>query len=176
MGHWRGDSRSGVDAHRPVAMPNVTSVISRAIRKRIDWHRIGIAIGVLIVVLAAFVLFQLLRDIDVDKVVAALQAKSISDVVIASAFVAIGYAALTLYDFFALRTIGRDAVPYHVAALTGFTAYTFGHNFGATVVTAGLIRLRIYSAWGLSVIDIVKIAFITGLTFWLGNAFVLGLA
>src|SRR5206468_11963351 len=70
--------------------------------------------------------------------------------------------------------ISRDAVPYRVAALTGFTAYTFGHNFGATVVTAGLIRLRIYSAWGLSVIDIVKIAFITGLTFWLGNAFVLG--
>src|SRR5262249_23997862 len=37
-----------------------------------------------------------------------------------------------------------------------------------------LIRLRIYSAWGLSVVDIAKIAFITGLTFWLGNAFVLG--
>src|SRR5262245_12779918 len=33
---------------------------------------------------------------------------------------------------------------------------------------------RIYSAWGLNVIDIAKIAFITGLTFWLGNAFVLG--
>jgi glycosyltransferase 2 family protein len=155
-------------------MPNVTGVISRAIRKRFDWNRIGIAVGVLMVILAAFVLFQLLRDIDADKVVAALQAKSIRDVLIASGFVAIGYAALTLYDFFALRTISRDAVPYRVAALTGFTAYTFGHNFGATVVTAGLIRLRIYSAWGLSVIDIVKIAFITGLTFWLGNAFVLG--
>jgi hypothetical protein len=144
-------------------MPNVTGVISRAIRKRFDWNRIGIAVGVLIVILAAFVLFQLLRDIDADKVVAALQAKSIRDVLIASGFVAIGYATLTLYDFFALRTIGRDAVPYRVAALTGFTAYTFGHNFGATVVTAGLIRLRIYSAWGLSVIDIVKIAFFTGL-------------
>src|SRR5262249_5913446 len=93
---------------------------------------------------------------------------------IGSVFVAIGYAALTFYDFFALRTIGRDAVPYRVAALTGFIAYTFGHNFGATVVTAGLVRLRIYSAWGLSVVDIAKIAFITGLTFWLGNAFVLG--
>src|SRR5262245_65401884 len=174
MGHCRDDSPSGVDAHRPVPMPNVTSVISRAIRKRLDWNRIGIAIGVLIVIIAAFVLLQLLRDIDADKVVAALQAKSIRDVAIASVVVAIGYAALTFYDFFALRTIGRDAVPYRVAALTGFTAYTFGHNFGATVLTAGLIRLRIYSAWGLSIVDVAKIAFIAGLTFWLGNAFVLG--
>src|SRR5262249_17248682 len=174
MGHCRDDSPSGVDAHRPVPMPNVTSVISRAIRKRFDWNRIGIAVGMLIVILAAFVLFQLLQDIDADKVVTALQAKSIRDVAIGSVFVAIGYAALTFYDFFALRTIGQDAVPYRVAALTGFIAYTFGHNFGATVVTAGLVRLRIYSAWGLSVVDIAKIAFITGLTFWLGNAFVLG--
>src|SRR5262245_41864929 len=172
MGHCHGDSPSGVDAHRPVPMPNVTSVISRARRKRFDWNRIGIAVGVLIVIIVAFVLLQLLRDIDTDKVVAALQAKSIRDVAIASGFVAIGYTALTFYDFFALRTIGRDAVPYRVAALTGFIAYTFGHNFGATVVTAGLIRMRIYSAWG--VVDIAKIAFITGLTFWLGNAFVLG--
>jgi len=37
-----------------------------------------------------------------------------------------------------------------------------------------VIRLRIYSACGLNIIDIAKIAFITGLTFWLGNAFVLG--
>src|SRR5215471_975873 len=174
MGHCYGDSPSGVDAHRPVPMPNVTSVISRAIRKRVDWNRIGIAIGVLIVVSAAVILFQLLRDIEADKVVAALQAKSIRTVVIATVFVAVGYAALTLYDFFALRTIRQDAVPYRVAALTGFIAYTFGHNFGATVLTASLIRLRIYSAWGLSVVDVAKIAFVTGLTFWLGNAFVLG--
>src|SRR5262249_45684234 len=39
----------------------------------------------------------------------------------------------------------------------------------------GIIRFRIYSAWGLSVVDVAKIAFITGLTFWLGNAFLLGI-
>src|SRR5207302_5036883 len=68
----------------------------------------------------------------------------------------------------------RGAVPYRIAALASFTAYTIGHNLGATVFTAGVIRLRIYSAWGLNIIDIAKIAFVTGLTFWLGNAFVLG--
>jgi glycosyltransferase 2 family protein len=37
-----------------------------------------------------------------------------------------------------------------------------------------VVRLRVYSAWGLNVLDIAKIAFITGMTFWLGNAVVLG--
>jgi glycosyltransferase 2 family protein len=155
-------------------MPNVTRVISRAIRQRLDWNRIGIAIGLLIVAIAAITLAQLLRDIEIDKVVAALRSKSIREILIAGVFVAIGFVALSFYDFFALRTIGRDAVPYRVAAFASFTSYTIGHNLGATVFTAGVIRLRIYSAWGLSVVDIVKIAFVTGLTFWLGNAFVLG--
>ena len=154
-------------------MPNVTSVIARA-RKRLDWTRIGIAISVLMVTIAAVILVRLLRDIDVDKVIVALQAKSIQQISIAGVFVAVGYLAMTFYDFFALRTIGRDAVPYRIAALASFTCYTIGHNLGATVFTAGVIRLRIYSAWGLNIIDIAKIAFITGLTFWLGNAFVLG--
>ena len=154
-------------------MPNVTSVIARA-RKRLDWTRIGIAISVLMVTIAAVILVRLLRDIDVDKVIAALQAKSIQQISIAGIFVAVGYLAMTFYDFFALRTIGRDAVHYRIAALASFTCYTIGHNLGATVFTAGVIRLRIYSAWGLNIIDIAKIAFITGLTFWLGNAFVLG--
>src|SRR5204863_7060145 len=34
---------------------------------------------------------------------------------------------------------------------------------------------RIYSAWGLNAIDVAKICFLAGLTFWLGNAAVLGL-
>ena len=155
-------------------MANVTSVISRAIRERVSWNRIGIAISILIVVIAVAILTQLLHDIEFDKVGAALRAKSAQDIIIAGVFVAIAYIALTFYDFFALRTIGRDAVPYRVAAFTGFTSYTIGHNLGATVLTAGAIRLRIYSAWGLGIIDIAKIAFVTGLTFWLGNAFVLG--
>src|SRR5262249_59058332 len=95
-------------------------------------------------------------------------------IILAGLLVVAGYMTLTFYDYFALRTIGRRQVPYRIAAMSSFTAYTIGHNLGATVFTAGAVRLRIYSAWGLGIIDIAKIAFVTGLTFWLGNAFVLG--
>jgi hypothetical protein len=77
MRDWLRDSPVRVDAHRPESMPNVTSVITRAIRKRLDWNTIGIAISVLIVTIAVVILVRLLRDIDVDKVIDALRAKSI---------------------------------------------------------------------------------------------------
>ncbi len=79
------------------------------------------------------------------------------------------------YDWFALRTIGRKEVPYRIAALTGFTSYSIGHNIGATVFTGGAVRYRIYSYYGLDAIEVAKICFVAGLTFWLGNATVLGL-
>ncbi len=41
--------------------------------------------------------------------------------------------------------------------------------------TGGAIRFRIYSEWGLTAIDVAKICFVSGLTFWLGNLFVLGI-
>jgi glycosyltransferase 2 family protein len=155
-------------------MPNKTSVIARALQERIGWNKIGAAIGLVIVSISAIALYRLLDDVKVDKVISAIRAKSITDILIASVFVALGYVTLTFYEFFALRAIGRNTVPYRIAALASFTSYTIGHNLGATVFTGGLIRLRIYSDWGLSVTDVAKIAFITGLTFWLGNAFVLG--
>ena len=41
--------------------------------------------------------------------------------------------------------------------------------------TGGAVRYRIYSASGLDAIEVAKICFVAGLTFWLGNVAVLGL-
>jgi glycosyltransferase 2 family protein len=157
-------------------LQNTMSAITRAVDAKVGWNRIGIAISLLIIAIAFATLLRLLRDVDFGKVVLALQATVPHTVLIASVFVAAGYATLTCYDFFALRTIGCRQVPYRIAALASFTSYSIGHNLGATVFTGGLVRFRIYSAWGLGVIDVAKMAFVTGLTFWLGNAFVLGLS
>jgi hypothetical protein len=97
------------------------------------------------------------------------------DVMLAAVFVAAGYFTLTFYDLFALRTIGRNEVPYRVAALAAFTSYSIGHNVGASVFTGGAVRYHVYSAWGLSAVEVAKICFIAGFTFWLGNATVLGM-
>jgi uncharacterized membrane protein YbhN (UPF0104 family) len=146
----------------------------RAFQRRNGWHKLGAAIGLVIVAFALLTLFRLLQDIEIEKVILALRLTSLYQIFLAGGFVAASYVTLTFYDYFSLRTISRRDVPYRVAAMASFISYTIGHNLGATVFTAGAIRFRIYSAWGLGVVDVVKIAFVTGLTFWLGNAFVLG--
>ena len=156
-------------------MQDVTSFTAASTRTRNGWHRAGIAISLLIVAAAGVVLFHLLRDIDLPKVLDAIAAKPSRSIAFAAGFVALCYVTLTFYDYFALHTIGHGHVPYRIAALASFTSYSIGHNLGVTMFTAGAVRWRIYSASGLSVIDVAKMAFVTGLTIWLGNTVVLAL-
>ena len=92
----------------------------------------------------------------------------------AAFFVACGYVTLAMYDWFALRTIGARQVPFRIAALAGATT-SIGHGLGAMVFASAAIRFRIYSRFGVSLIDIAKICFIAGLTFCLGNITALGI-
>jgi glycosyltransferase 2 family protein len=173
----------------PQRKPNATGAIAQTVNSRLLTSKlfksklfssrlgrstISAAISLTVVAAASLVLYALLRDADFNKVVATLKAQSIGRIAIAGAFVIAGYITLTFYDYFALHAIGRHKVPYAIAALASFTSFTIGHSLGAAVLTGGLIRLRIYSVWGLTVLDIAKIAFITSMTFWLGNAFLLG--
>lgn len=152
----------------------MTSSIARRINTRLGGGAISAAISLSILVVAAFALYQLLHDVDFGKVAVAIKSQPIKNVAVAGVFVIAGYVALTFYDLFALYAIGRREVPYAIAALASFTSSTIGHNLGAAVLTGGLVRLRIYSVWGLTMVDVAKIAFITSMTFWLGNALLLG--
>jgi uncharacterized membrane protein YbhN (UPF0104 family) len=146
----------------------------RFFEQKIGLHRLGIILSIAIIAVAAVVLYRKLHNMNASKVLTAMATVEYRDVAISALFVALGYLTLTFYDFFALRTIGRSDVPYRVAALAGFTSYSVGHNVGASVFTGGAVRYRIYSAWGLDAIEVAKICFIAGLTFWLGNITVLG--
>ena len=143
--------------------------------RKIGLRKLGVLISLTMITIAAVVLYRILRDIDPDALIDAIDATDWKTFIIAGLFVVAGYLTLTFYDLFALRAIGRPEVPYRVAALAGFTSYAVGHNVGASVFSGGAVRYRIYSNWGLSVIEVTKICFLAGLTFWLGNATVLGL-
>jgi uncharacterized membrane protein YbhN (UPF0104 family) len=147
--------------------------LAKSFDEKVGWSRVGIALSLTIIAIAAMVLYHTLRDINFSEVVEALEKKH--DVATAALFVAAGYFTLTFYDLFALRTLGHAEIPYRIAALAGFTSYAVGHNVGASAFTAGVVRYRIYSAHGLTGIEVAKLCFIAGLTFWLGNATVLGL-
>lgn len=156
-------------------MSSLLRAVARFFHEKIGLHRVGILLSLTIVAVAGFVLYRKLHGIDVNKVLLAMATIEHRNIALAAMFVALGYCTLTFYDLFALRTIGRKEVPYRVAALAGFTSYSIGHNVGASVFTGGAVRYHIYSTWGLNAVEVAKICFIAGLTFWLGNATVLGL-
>jgi glycosyltransferase 2 family protein len=145
------------------------------LRQKQILHRLAVAVSVAVIGIACYVLYHMLRHIDAEEVLEAIKDTEPHQIVLAALFVAAGYFTLTFYDLFAVRAIGRADIPYRINALAAFTSYSIGHNVGASVFTGGAVRYRIYSAWGLNAIDVAKICFLAGLTFWLGNAAVLGL-
>src|SRR5947209_12419622 len=156
-------------------MHGLLTTLGRGFKKWIGWKRLGIAASLLIIAFAVTTLVRTLRGVDTGVILTALTELSPYRIGLAALCVVGAFCTLTFYDFFALRTIGKKHVPYRIASLSSFTSYTIGHNIGATVFTGGAIRFRIYSDYGLSAIDVAKICFLSGLTFWLGNLFVLGI-
>src|SRR5881275_1507689 len=144
------------------------------LRQKQILHKLGVVISITVIGIACYVLYHMLRGIDTNEVIDAIKGTEPRQIALSALFVAAGYFTLTFYDWFAVRAIGHTHVPYRVNALAAFTSYSIGHNVGASVLTGGAVRYRIYSAWGLNAVEVAKICFVAGLTFWLGNAAVLG--
>src|SRR6476646_5815972 len=151
-------------------MHRLLTTLGRGFKEKIGWKRLGIAASPLIIILAVTHLVRTLKGVDTVIILTALTEIAPHRIALAALCVVGAFCTLTFYDFFALRTIGKTHVPYRIAAMSSFTRY----NIGATVFTGGAIRFRIYSDYGLTAIDVAKICFLSGLTFWLGNLFVLG--
>src|ERR1700756_2940119 len=154
-------------------MHGLLTALRRGFKKWIGWKRLGIAASLFIIAFAVTTLVRTLKGVDGGVILTALTEIPTGHIAIAALCVVGAFCTLTFYDFFALRTIGKKHVPYRIAALSSFTSYSIGHNIGATVFTGGAIRFRIYSDYGLSAVDVAKICFLSGLTFWLGTPFVL---
>jgi uncharacterized membrane protein YbhN (UPF0104 family) len=156
-------------------MQGLWTGLRHGFKKWIGWKRLGIAASLFIIAFAITTLVRTLKGVDAAVIFTALTEIPTSHIALAALCVVGAFCTLTFYDFFALRTIGKKHVPYRIAALSSFTSYSIGHNIGATVFTGGAIRFRIYSDYSLNAIDVAKICFLSGLTFWLGNTFVLGI-
>src|SRR6476659_6599033 len=155
-------------------MHRLLTTLGRGFKERIGWKRLGVVASLVIIVLAITTLVRTLKGVDTGVILTALTEISPHHIALAALCVIGAFCTLTFYDFFALRTLGEKHVPYRIAAMSAFASYSIGHNIGATVFTGGAIRFRIYSDYGLNAIDVAKICFLSGLTFWLGNLFVLG--
>ena len=90
----------------------------------------------------------------------------------ALALTLLGYFALTGYDQLSLVYI-RKPIGFARTTFTSFIAYTFSNTLGLPLLTGGSIRLRLYSAWGLSAAEIGQAVAFSATTFFIG---ILGVA
>src|ERR1700744_3997303 len=155
-------------------MHRLLTTLGRGFKERIGWKRLGIAASIVIIALAITTLIRTLKGVDAGVILTALADTKPHYVALAALCVVGSFCTLTFSDLFSLRPMGKKQVPYRIAPMSAFTSYTIGHNIGATVFTGGAIRFRIYSDFGLTAIDVAKVCFLSGLTFWLGNLLVLG--
>ena len=142
----------------------------------VGWRRLGFIVSAGVITVSLVVVYQFLKDLTLADIIAATKKVELRNVALTTLCIFGVFTTLTAYDFFALRTIGKSHIPYRIAALSSLASFSIGHNVGAVMVTSAAIRYRIYSEWGLKASDVAKVCFVTGLTFWLGNACLLGMA
>ncbi len=157
-------------------MPHLLTQLRQAISNRLGWKGAGVIFSATIAVVAFIALAHALKNIHLDQVADAILMTDRWRIALAATLVMASYGSLTLYDLLALHTIGRADIPYRIAALASFTSYPIGHGIGAVLPVSTAIRYRVYSIHGLTAVDVARICFLTGLTFWLGNLTALGLS
>jgi phosphatidylglycerol lysyltransferase len=141
---------------------------------KIDSSKIPPVVGLILFAAAIVFLNHELRNYNIHDVIH--QATSIQPYRIFFAFIFTcgSYLTLTLFDMLAFRYIERS-MPYPQIALASYNAYAFSNNTGFTLLSGGSMRYRIYSAWGLSGIEITKVVMFCALTQFSGLIFMGGI-
>jgi phosphatidylglycerol lysyltransferase len=128
---------------------------------------------VLVLAVAALALSEILKEVRLADIEAALAAISTKQILLSIGLTALSYVVLTGYDVLALDAIGKPQ-RYWRAALGSFTAYCFSHNLGFAPITGAAARWRAYKGTNLTPSDIARLVVIAGVTFWLGIFVLLG--
>ncbi|MCL5271451.1 MAG: bifunctional lysylphosphatidylglycerol flippase/synthetase MprF [bacterium] len=135
---------------------------------------LGSILGIGLFSLALWVLHRELRAYNYHQVVGQLGAINGWRVALGVALTGLSYFILTGYDTLAFRYIGHP-LEYRKVATASFIGYAFAYNIGLSNLAGGSIRYRLYSAWGLSAVEIAQVIVFCGLSLWLGFCLVGGL-
>ena len=127
----------------------------------------GRLLVLLVFLAAAWLLYDRLKEYTFGQIREAIAAMPTWHLVAASLLTVLNYVILIGYDWLAVRWVGEKDLPLRKIALASFAGYAFSYNFGATLFGTS-IRYRLYSAWGVPLLKIVKLLVILGLTFWFG--------
>ncbi|HXQ31062.1 MAG TPA: bifunctional lysylphosphatidylglycerol flippase/synthetase MprF [Steroidobacteraceae bacterium] len=139
------------------------------------WRWLAPLFSVVVFALVAWILHHVLSGYHLRDVFAALKAIPRSAVLAACALTFASYCMLTLYDWLGVEYVQKP-VSYPRTALTSFIAYAFGNNLSLAAFTGGAVRYRLYSAQGLTAVDVATIVSMCALTTAIGISMLAGTA
>ncbi len=120
-----------------------------------------------------------LKKVSVADVLAAFEATPQHQVNHALLLLALSLCIMGLYDLpgitFARRSENFPRLGLHRIGLASFCAYALSHVLGAPALSSAAIRLRLYAQWGVPSAGIGRIVALSGSTFAIGLATMLGL-
>ena len=132
-------------------------------------RRHGAAVfGVALLIGAVYVVQKEFRHLSAADIRAAMAALPPSALWIAAGLTVVAYLVLTIYDKLGAIYAGRK-VSWPRTMLASFCGYSLAHNLGFAAVSGAAVRYRLYSAWGLTPLEIAKVVGFTSLTFGLGG-------
>ena len=138
------------------------------------WKRFTPLVPVAVLGIALWLLFHELSKFNWHEIEASLLSLSTAKICLALCFVATNFVVLIGYDWLALKVIGIR-LDFAKVAFASFTGFVASYNFGATL--GGIpVRYRVYSAYGLTTVQIVQLSMMLGITFWIGEFALAGVA
>lgn len=104
-----------------------------------------------------------------------LSAIPLEGYLLAFASTLVAYAALAWYDRIALHHLNKQkGISWCYVAACSFVTYALAHNIGASVLSGGMVRLRAYTAKGLTAAEVAVLVAMCSFTFAFGTVILLG--
>ena len=124
--------------------------------------------GLVLLVGALYVVQKEFRGLSVAEIREAMGKLTVASLWMAGGLTIVAYLVLAAYDKLGSRYAGRP-VSWPKSLLASFCGYSLAHNLGFAAVSGAAVRYRLYSAWGLTPLEIAKVVGFTSLTFGLGG-------
>ena len=115
---------------------------------------------------AIYALHRFSREVNWSDVKTDLAAQSWDSILLAIAATGLSYLAMAFYDVLGTATAAPGKVPPRIAFLAGSTGYAVTNLLGFSWLTGGAVRYRLYSSYGLDLVDIAQVIANVWLSFW----------
>jgi len=135
-------------------------------------------LGLILLTAIILGLHHALHHVSMASVLAALSATPRYEIYRACGLLVLAFCYMAFYDLpgilFAKKSIDFPWIGFRHVWFASFCAYSLSHVLGAPTFSGTAIRVRLYAQWGVPAAGIARVVALTGATFPLGTAALIG--